>query len=237
MSIYAFLRARLIICVSLLMGGFIISGRPGMATSFDEIDLRYLIDVVVAEFKITPIIIDPDVRGSIRIAIFTPLSKEDAFSLFLKVLKFNYAMLIRDKGIYKVVPTSSFRSQSWEFIDKPPEPSTSKSKPKQSPVNNSDQKPPGSPQGTPIFPTTQGKDEKIAGTISTPAKDIANNPNQLQRYATYIVEAKFVPVKDLIEVIKPFMTDAGVVMPFERRNILILSDYADAWDRIWQAIQ
>ena len=56
------------------------------------------------------------------------------------------------------------------------------------------------------------------------------------RLATHVIRVEFVPVKDLIEPVKLFMTEGGVIMPYERLNMLILTDYSDSIDRILQII-
>jgi type II secretory pathway component GspD/PulD (secretin) len=55
--------------------------------------------------------------------------------------------------------------------------------------------------------------------------------------ATHVIHVEFVPVKDLIEPIRIFMTEGGVIMPYERLNMLILTDYGDSVTKILQIIQ
>jgi general secretion pathway protein D len=51
-----------------------------------------------------------------------------------------------------------------------------------------------------------------------------------------VVPVEFLPVRDLIEPIKLFMTEGGVIMPYERLNMLILTDYDDSIERIMKVI-
>jgi type II secretory pathway component GspD/PulD (secretin) len=110
------------------------------------VDLSDFINEVAIGLGITPIIIDPDVRGTVRVEIFSPMTnmtKEDVFHLLSMVLKSNNAALTKDKGIYKIVPISSMPNMIEDiFWDKIPEPSTPKSEPKQSPENTGDPKQP-----------------------------------------------------------------------------------------------
>lgn len=232
MRINWFLRAILIICAIHLIGGFL------TATSWECFDLRFFINGVADEFGITPIIIDPNIRGTVDVSISTPLAKEDAFSLFLIVLKNNNAALIKDKKTYAVLSMpGAFPGQFPEIIDKLPKPSTPKSEPKQSPANTDNQKQPGFFKGFLMSPMAQGRDGRTAETPAASSKHLTNSSNQRPLLATHIVQVQFVPVKDVIESIKPFMTQGGVISPFERANILILTDYADNWARIRQTIQ
>ena len=47
-----------------------------------------------------------------------------------------------------------------------------------------------------------------------------------------MIRPEFVPVRDLIDPLKLFMTDGGVVMPYDRLNMLILTDYSDSVQKI-----
>ena len=51
-----------------------------------------------------------------------------------------------------------------------------------------------------------------------------------------MIRVEFVPVKDLIEPVKLFMTEGGVIMPYERQNMLIITDYTDSAARILDII-
>lgn len=45
------------------------------------------------------------------------------------------------------------------------------------------------------------------------------------------------PIQILIEPLKLFMTDGGVIMPYERQNMLIITDYTDSMQKILEIIQ
>ena len=52
-----------------------------------------------------------------------------------------------------------------------------------------------------------------------------------------MIRVEFVPVKDLIEPVKLFMTEGGVIMPYERLNMLIITDYTDSAARVLDIIR
>jgi type II secretory pathway component GspD/PulD (secretin) len=186
---------------------------------FEDSDLSYFITEVSISLGITPIFIDPDVRGTVRVETLSPMEKDDVFSIFLIVLKNNNAVIVKGQGIYQIIPISS-NSRAWkkvEFIDKLPEPSTLKSEPKQSSANNGNQRQPESP------------------LTSASAKDLTDSSNQPPRLATHIVQVKSVPVKDLIEQLKPLIT-GGVITPYERMNMLIFTDYPETAAKILKII-
>ena len=51
-----------------------------------------------------------------------------------------------------------------------------------------------------------------------------------------MIHVEFVPVRDLIEPLKLFMTEGGVIMPYDRFNMLIVTDYGDSVTKIIQII-
>ena len=52
-----------------------------------------------------------------------------------------------------------------------------------------------------------------------------------------MVPVEFIPVKDLIEPIKLFMSDGSVIMPYDRLNMLIITDYSDSVQKLLDVIR
>jgi type II secretory pathway component GspD/PulD (secretin) len=201
------------------------SGSRKVMIDYETLDLGDFINIVADEFKIKPLTIDPEIRGDIVIETATPMTRDDAAALFLLVLHSNNAVLIRDRGIYRIVPISSGGLNRVEIIEKPPELSTAKSEPEQSHANTGDQKPPDLPVMN-----------DATGSTAASIKVLNDNSRQKPHLRTYIVEPRFVPVKDLIEAIKPFMADSASIRSFERAKLLIFTDYVTNGDRFLKMI-
>ncbi|MBN2242516.1 MAG: type II secretion system secretin GspD [Acidobacteria bacterium] len=60
---------------------------------------------------------------------------------------------------------------------------------------------------------------------------------EIPRISTNVVRVEFMPVRDLIEPLKLLMTEGGVIMPYERLNMLILTDYSDNIERILEIVR
>jgi type II secretory pathway component GspD/PulD (secretin) len=243
MSIHKFCSAILIIGAVLLIGGFLAvaqipkaQDRQPSAKSDQKMmidpenhDLRIFINVVADAIGLTPIEIDPAIQGTVEVVTATPVSKDAVFPLFSNVLKCNDAVLIRDRGNYKVLPMSAISTLGKVEIitnDKLPEEfSAQKSQPKQSPQTIGDQKQSGSSQKL-SSPKTQGTGKRTSGTPSASAKNVVDSVNP--RMATYIGQVNTIPVKDLIEAIKPHITNAGCIMPYEPLNMVIFASNDDS---------
>jgi len=66
--------------------------------------------------------------------------------------------------------------------------------------------------------------------ISGPAS--SENP----QLSTHVIRVEFVPAQDLIAPLELLMTEGGVIMPYDRLNMLILTDYSDSIERIKKII-
>jgi general secretion pathway protein D len=183
--------------------------------NFENLDLYEFVNQISTILGLTPVIIDSEVRGSVNLLTSAPMSREDVFPLFNMILKSKGAALIKQGGIYQIVPTSSALKSGVEIIEKLPEPATEDSK---------TEKPSEKSQGS------------TKNTIAIPARTRTTEDSTAPRLITYVIRAEFVPVKDLIEPIKLFMTEGGVIMPFERLNWLILTDYSDSAAKVMQLI-
>jgi general secretion pathway protein D len=205
--------------------------------NYENADLYDFINQIASTLGITPIVIDPDVKGTVNILSTAPMSKEDIFPLFSLILKNNNAALIKDGDVYQIVPISSALKRGVEIIEKLPEPGSGRA-----PANPKAAGPTvGQGASSPIFNVFRQLAAKENAARKTPAASPASSPEPSTdsgpaRLATHVIRVEFVPVKDLIEPIKLLMTEGGVIMPYERLNMLILTDYTDNADRILKII-
>jgi len=217
---------------------------PSVRISIENGDLLEFINMIANELQISPIIIDPEIRGTVNIISSASMCRDDIFPLFTLVLKNNNAAIIKnDKGFYQIVPTSSIIKRGGvRFVEQWPEP-TSGTEPKTG--TTPEGKTPGSatPGATISGASTSGTTTTGSTLVlSIPSKkNMADNPpldkSGILVPVTYIIRAEFVPVTDLIDPIKLFMTDGGVIMSYPRLNMLIVTDYADSATRILQVIR
>ncbi len=204
--------------------------------NYENADLYDFVNQIASTLGITPLVIDPDIRGTVNILSTAPMSREDIFPLFSLILKNNNAALIQEGGIYQIVPISTALKRGVEVIEKLPE-----------------SIPPKAPKGKPdLPPSTEGvvssslmetfrnmKAEQAASAetpAATPTRKRAPEDSGALRLATHVIRVEFIPVRDLIEPIKLFMTEGGIIMPYERLNMLILTDYTDNASRILEIV-
>ncbi|MBN2337372.1 MAG: hypothetical protein JXP48_02430, partial [Acidobacteria bacterium] len=189
------------------------SGGQKVTLNFDNLPLYDFVNQVGAILGLTPIVIDSDVRGNVNLVSASPMAREDIFPLFNLILKSKNAALIEQMGIYQIVPISSALKSGVDIIEQLPEPAPGEA-------------PGGQPEGA-------GAARAILAVPPTVPGPEDSGP----RLMTHVIRAEFVPVKDLIEPIKLFMTEGGVIMPYERLNMLIMTDYSDSAAKVLQIIR
>lgn len=197
--------------------------------NFENAELHDVINQLSTTLGLTPLVIDPEVKGSV-IMNSGPISKDDILPLFNLILKNNNAALVQQGGVYQIVPISSALKRGVDIIETP------SSSPAAQPESN---KPGGKPEVS--NPRTNPALRTSAANQATAKSALGNQLQGPQagasRLATHVVRVDFVPVKDLIEPVKLFMTEGGVIMPYERLNMLILTDYTDTAEKILQVIR
>jgi general secretion pathway protein D len=229
-------------------------------------DLSEFINTTCDTLSISPIMIDPDVKGSVTIHSMTGtgISKQDMLAIFNLVLKNNNAALVKSGTIYQIVPISQGLRQGLEVVlDLPPAPpakpapdkDTTK---KQEVAPGGPEKPPATPVTgaqppaaktatvpplvTPALPAgaaaaTQAQVQTPPAQPITPAVPQRQAGSEVPRLATHVIRVEFVPVTTLLDPIKLFMTEGGVIMPYERLNMLIVTDYSDSIAKILDIIR
>ena len=181
---------------------------------FKDADLDAFIQQIADLLNLTPLVVDPTVQGTVTIHSSAPMTKEEVLALFNLILKTKNASLIYQDGIYQVVPISSVLKAGVDLIEQQPpavEPETTPETPQE--------QPPAAPKTPP------------SGTALPAAQS-----SQIPKLSTNVIPVEFIPVRDLIEPIKLFMTEGGVIMPYDRLNMLILTDYNDSIERIMKVI-
>ncbi|MDM7994297.1 MAG: type II secretion system secretin GspD [Acidobacteriota bacterium] len=194
--------------------------------NYENADLYDFINQISGMLGLSPLIVDPEVKGNVNIINTGPMTKDEVLPLFHLILKNNNAAVVKQGNIYQIVPISSALKKGVDLIEVPEPIAPQQPSPEKQPADAPEA---GSSKGA---ATPQAPDSKVSASSKTQGKDVLGN----SRMATHVVRVEFVPVKDLIEPIKLFMTEGGVIMPYDRLNMLILTDYTDSANRVLEII-
>jgi general secretion pathway protein D len=188
------------------------SGAVQMA--FDNTDMYEFANQMASLLGLTPMLIDSDVKGTVSLLMAKPVPLNDIFPLFNMILKSRGAALIKQGKIYQIVPIPTALKSGIEIIEHQPPSSSEDSK------------------------ADASNDKEVApNEIIASEKPRADSDSKAPQMATHVIRAEFVPVKDLIEPIKLFMTEGGYILPYERMNMLIITDYSDSTAKILELVR
>ncbi len=193
--------------------------------NYENADLYDFINQISGMLGLSPLIVDPEVKGTVNIINTGPMTKEEVLPLFNLILKNNNAAVVKQGNIYQIVPISSALKKGVDLIEIP-EP-IAPGQPADSPETDKSKSPADSSAAL----------QSPASRVSAPPKTQEKGVPGAARLATHVVRVEYVPVKDLVDPIKLFMTEGGVIMPYDRLNMLILTDYTDSADRILEIIR
>ena len=193
----------------------------GVMLNFENADLYDVVNELSVTLGLTPILIDSAIKGSVNLQCSTHISKEELFPLFNLILKNNNAALVKEDGIYQIVPISSALKMGVEIIENLPKESEASD-----PGSEAKPKP-----AAPNTPTRSRSSRPPARTVPSD-----NQSSGDSRLATHVIRTEFIPVGDLIEPIKLFMTEGGAIMPYDRLNMLIITDYTDSVEKILEIV-
>jgi general secretion pathway protein D len=212
--------------------------------NFDNLPLYDLINQIADLLSISPILIDPDIKGNVIFHSTVPVSiQQDVLPIFNLILKSNNAALVKSGLIYKIVPISQGLKEGLEVVESlPPIPPAKLAADKETEkkteaitgaATTAATPPPsggrqgGAPPAAPVQAPSQPPDNPPAQSIKTAA---------IPHLVTEVIRVEFVPVGTLVEPLRLFMTEGGVIMPYDRQNMLIITDYSDSIQKLLEIV-
>jgi general secretion pathway protein D len=209
--------------------------------NFDNAPLFDLINQIADLLNISPILIDPDIKGNVTFHSTVPVSvQQDVLPIFNLILKSNNAALVKSGLIYKIVPISQGLKEGLEVVESlPPIP------PAKLAADKETEKKTEATTGattTAATPPPNGGRQGGAPPAQAPSQPPANPPAQsiqtaaIPHLVTEVIRVEFVPVVTLAEPLRLFMTEGGVIMPYDRQNMLIITDYSDSIQKLLEVV-
>jgi TonB family protein len=93
-----------------------LSRAPMVSMTYCDVSLPEVCSQIADMLNILPIMINPEIGGSVTLMSFAPISRERVFEVLLALLANNDAILIRSAGIYEIVPASKDLPAKWERV-------------------------------------------------------------------------------------------------------------------------
>jgi len=135
------------------------------------------------------------------------IPRDEVFSLFHGVLKSRNAALVRQNNIYQIVPTALAIRNNLEIIDEQPAHGGG-----------------GMTGEVTVIRPESVREREAEGARALPV-------------ATHVIRVDFVPIEDIVEAAKLFVSDGLSIITFKRQNLMIVTDYSDNVARVREIVR
>jgi len=183
----------------------------GLVFRFNNVPITTLIDTVMQELGYS-YIIDPRVQGTASIHTMGEIPRENAFEILEQLLQMNGQGIVRQDGMYVIVPLGETTKIPHELIVNP-EASQVQEEAAQ----------PGSAQLQPV-PQAPAAPEPLVSTIGPPQEPAPGEVPD-EGVMTYVIALHHIPSGEMITLITPFVSAGANIINYATANILILTDY------------
>ncbi len=187
----------------------------GLVFRFNNVPITTLIDTVMKELGYS-YIIDPRVQGTASIHTMGEIPRENAFDILEQLLQMNGQGIVKQDGIYVIVPLQLTPKIPHELIVNPEasqlqeegaQPAAAQLQP--------------APQPVPPAPAAQ---EPVVSTLGPPQEPVPGE-TQNEGVLTYVIALHHIPSAEMVTLITPFVSNGANMINYASANMLILTDY------------
>ena len=198
-----------------------------MIFRFNDVPITTLIDTVMKELGYS-YIIDPRVQGTASIHTMGEIPRENAFEILEQLLQMNGQGIVRQEGMYVIVPLQLTPKIPHELIVNP---EASQVQEGAAPPAAAQLQP--APQPVPPAPAAQ---EPVVSTIGPPQEP---GPGEIQNEGvlTYVITLHHIPSSEMVTLITPFVSNGANMINYASANILILTDYRKNVEQVLKLIR
>ena len=199
----------------------------GLIFRFNDVPITTLIDTVMKELGYS-YIIDPRVQGTASIHTMGEIPRENAFEILEQLLQMNGQGIVRQEGMYVIVPLQLTPKIPHELIVNP---EASQVQEGAAPPAAAQLQP--APQPVPPTPAAQ---EPVVSTIGPPQEP---GPGEIQNEGvlTYVITLHHIPSSEMVTLITPFVSNGANMINYASANILILTDYRKNVEQVLKLIR
>jgi len=210
----------------------------GLVFRFNNVPLTTLIETVMEELGYS-YIIDPRVQGTASIHTMGEIPRENAFEILEQLLQMNGQGIVRQDGMYVILPLPLTTKIPHEVIVNPEVTSEPQEGVAQPPAEEQVPAVPGSGQLQPAPQPAQqapSEPEQVVSTLSPP-QEPGPDENQDEGVLTYVITLHHIPTSEMITMITPFISNGASVINYASANILIVTDFRQNVQQALKLIQ
>jgi len=210
----------------------------GLVFRFNNVPIATLIEAVMGELGYS-YIIDPRVEGTASIHTMGEIPRESAFEILEQLLQMNGQGIVRQDGVYVIVPLGEATKIPHELIVNPEVTSEPQEGAPQPPAQ---QQPPAEPGSGQLQPAPQPAQqappaqETVVSTLSPP-QEPGPAENREEGVLTYVIALHYIPASEMITLITPFVSNGANIINYATANIIIITDYPENVQQALKLIQ
>ena len=199
----------------------------GLVFRFKDVPITTLIDTVMKELGYS-YIIDPRVQGTASIHTMGEIPRENAFGILEQLLQMNGQGIVKQDGIYVIVPLELTPKIPHELIVNP---EASQMQEGSAQPGAAQLQP--APQPVPPTPAAQGP---VVTTIGPP-QEPGTGEIQDEGVMTYVIALHHIPSSEMVTLITPFVSNGASMINYASANILILTDFRQNVDQVLKLVR
>jgi general secretion pathway protein D len=207
------------------------TARPGISLSFTNAPIDTVVNAIMRELGHS-YVIDPSVQGSVSLFTMGDIPTENLFDVLEQILKMNGYSIVRQEGLYIIVPATAGAKVPHRILVKPEAPAAPEMQNQQD-----QQQPPGEPPlqedgGTDSASPPPGMSAPAQQETSAVQVQGQNSGRQVdpqlseeRGVITYLIPLHYVPSDQMLQMVQPFISPGATVIDFAPSNILLITDY------------
>ncbi len=166
-------------------------------------------------------IIDPQVTGSISLYTYGEVSQDRLFGILERLLKLNGYGIVRQEGIYTILPLGETPKIPGRILLRPESGET----PEQDAGSAPPQETLSPPSEESANPTAQETGQVDPALPTSPLTAMAQQLEEEEGVITYIIPLHYIPSSEMVTMAKAFVSDGATVIDFQSANLILLTDY------------
>ena len=176
-------------------------------------------------------IIDPQVQGTVSIYTMEEIPKDKAFAVLEQLLQMNGQAIVKQDGMYVIVPLGQSTKIPHKLVVIPEAPSQQQQQQEEEEETEPAAQEPPSAEPSPPEPQSAGQAaqealaaaEPVVSTLSPPQEEGEGEGEE--GVITYIIPLHYIPTGEMVTLITPFVSNGANIINYASANMLIITDH------------
>ncbi|MGH9341394.1 MAG: secretin N-terminal domain-containing protein [Acidobacteriota bacterium] len=211
------------------------SSNRGVRLELDNAPLQSAISMIMQELGYS-YIIDPAVSGTVSLFSMGEIPRDKLFEVLERLLKMNGQAIVKQEGIYTILPIGKSPKIPHNILRSAPEPASSGGAVQEAPAEAAQPQPEAEPEAEPapesvVEPAPQessepqGSVEVAPRVLQLSASFEGSELEDQQGVITYIIPLNYIPSSEMLTMITPFLSEGATVIDFASGNMLLVTDF------------